>query len=373
MRNILVVGYGAIGAVYAHVFKRSGLARVTVVARSNYQICQDQGMHIQSRRYGDIKGWRPDRCNVLTAADQQYDYVVLTTKCVPEVVKTSKILEPIITEPYLSKFKQPTYLILQNGLNVEDELYHTLKAAGQEPSIIGSCVYIGTNLVAPNVVSHGEGDRPTIGIYRYRDFTTTINTPEEDALVGDMYNILKQGGSEVTMVPEIQRRKFMKNFWNLAFASLATLTGYRLPAIFRDPPTDPAVPYEPYRFPKTAHLIDEHTIPALRATLQELLICQGRAMGFPDTEEGLPSEHADRTITNTAKLHTAPDSNHTPSMALDAQKGNPFEVEVIVGEVVRLAKEYKVEVPRVEMLYALLLVRQNQILRENFQRTSGSS
>ncbi len=71
----------------------------------------------------------------------------------------------------------------------------------------------------------------------------------------------------------------------------------------------------------------------------------GRAMGFPDTEDGLPSDQPDRIIANTRKLHVQPESDHTPSMALDAQKGFPIEVEVIVGEVVRLAKEYKVDIP----------------------------
>jgi len=53
---------------------------------------------------------------------------------------------------------------------------------------------------------------------------------------------------------------------------------------------------------------------------------------------------------------------HTPSMLLDARRGRPFEVEVILGEVVRMARSVGVDIPRVETLYALLLVAQNQIL-----------
>lgn len=181
-------------------------------------------------------------------------------------------------------------------------------------------------------------------MYRYRDYTTTINSPAEEALLQDIGGIFKAGGSEVTLVTEIQRRKFSKNFWNVAFSSLATLTHYRLPAIFRPPPSDPSVPYEPYVYPQTAELIEEHTIPALRALLEELVVL-GRAMGFPDTEDGLPADQARRTIENTKKLHVQPDSAHVPSMALDAWNGYPIEVEVIVGEVVRLAKEYKVDIP----------------------------
>ena len=40
-----------------------------------------------------------------------------------------------------------------------------------------------------------------------------------------------------------------------------------------------------------------------------------------------------------------PLNTHTPSMLLDVQKGLPIEVEVIFGEVVRIARELDVPVP----------------------------
>ena len=53
----------------------------------------------------------------------------------------------------------------------------------------------------------------------------------------------------------------------------------------------------------------------------------------------------DTTIENTKKIQSAPDMKHIPSMLLDAQKGLPIEVEVIVGEVVRMARERGISVP----------------------------
>lgn len=41
-----------------------------------------------------------------------------------------------------------------------------------------------------------------------------------------------------------------------------------------------------------------------------------------------------------------------------------MEIEVIWGSVVRLGRKYGVAMPRVDMAYALLLVVQNQILRQ---------
>lgn len=61
-------------------------------------------------------------------------------------------------------------------------------------------------------------------MYRHNDYATMMNTPEESATLKDFGDMLELGGSTITVVPEIQRRKFEKNFWNAAFSSFATLT-----------------------------------------------------------------------------------------------------------------------------------------------------
>ncbi|KAG5645155.1 hypothetical protein DXG03_006779 [Asterophora parasitica] len=267
-----------------------------------------------SAKYGEITGFRPDRLvrSVAEAADRSYAYVLVTTKAIPERVTTPAILKPLISSPYADKHPQPTYVFLQNGLNIEADLYHNI-----------------TRLDAHILEGIGQ--------------------------------ILSAGGTELTIVGEVQRLKFAKNFWNVSFSSFATLTQHRLPAIFRPPPTDPSSPYSPYVSPTTADLIAKHTIPTIRATLQELLVL-GRALGYPDDKDGLPASVVDDVIENTRKLHVVPESKHKPSMMLDVEKGLPIEVEVILGETVRMAQERGVSMPRVEMLYALLLVVQNQIL-----------
>ena len=72
---------------------------------------------------------------------------------------------------------------------------------------------------------------------------------------------------------------------------------------------------------------------------------KGRALGYPDNEHGLPSALPDLVIESTRKIHVQPHSSHKPSMMLDAERGQPLEVEVILGEVVRMARDYNVDVP----------------------------
>ncbi|PPQ77927.1 hypothetical protein CVT25_015402 [Psilocybe cyanescens] len=349
------------------ILKRSGLARVTCVARSNFDVINDNGVQFRSRKYGSIDGWMPHRLckSVQDAADRQYSYVVLTTKAVPDLVKTSQILAPLFSKEYNDSFIQPTYVLLQNGVNVETDLYNALKEEIPEghPQIISCALWIYTNLLSPNVVEHSDFDRVAIGVYRHQNNTTVVNSADESALLKDFGNILETGGSTIITVPEIQRMKFTKNFWNISFSSIATLTNYTLPAIYRPPPSEGSAFYEPYVSSSTAHLISSYTIPVIRGMLDELVIL-GRALGYPDTEDGLPSSLVHKVLDGVREVHAKADCTHVPSMLLDAQKGQPIEVEVIVGEVIRMAKANRVDTPRLETLYALLLVVQNQILRK---------
>ena len=129
-----------------------------------------------------------------------------------------------------------------------------------------------------------------------------------------------------------------------------------LPAIFRPPPDDALDSYEPYVSPITADLIENYTIAAIKSTIQELItlgmvlrpteiyhsllfqiIPLGRALGFPDSTTDV--------FEYTRVIYAKPNSMHTPSMMLDAQRGKPFEVEVIIGEVMRMARSVGIEIP----------------------------
>ncbi|KIK46049.1 hypothetical protein CY34DRAFT_800925 [Suillus luteus UH-Slu-Lm8-n1] len=358
-KDVLLVGLGAVGTIYAYILQSSKLARVTAIARSNYDVVNAKGINIRSKKYGTHESWKPYRVvsSVAEAADRPYSYVVLTTKAIPEVIKTPRVLEPLLSSPYSERHPQPTYVLLQNGLGVERDLYHSVKALNQgEPKIISTVVWIATNLVDKNVVDHNHFDRVTIGMYRHGDHLTTTNSPEEDAILTDFGDMVETGGSEVMIVPEIQRKKFAKTFWNVAFSSFSTLTGSSPTGMFRPPPKE-GQSYSPYVAPQTA----PEPIPVLRAILLEM-ITLGRALGYPDNEDGLPSSLIDSTILHTAELHRDPAHTTLPSMLLDAQNGLPIEVEAILGEVVRMAKEMGVDVPRIETLYTLLAIIQNQTL-----------
>lgn len=59
-------------------------------------------------------------------------------------------------------------------------------------------------------------------------------------------------------------------------------------------------------------------------------------------------------------------------MLLDVENGRPFEVEVVIGSVVRLAREHKIEVPLVEFVYTLLKGLQVSIIEAREARSTAA-
>lgn len=58
-KNVLIIGGGAVGAIAALNLEAGGLAKVTIVLRSNYNVVKEQGYYIKSCDHGVLKGWRP--------------------------------------------------------------------------------------------------------------------------------------------------------------------------------------------------------------------------------------------------------------------------------------------------------------------------
>ncbi|KAK7053057.1 hypothetical protein VNI00_004378 [Paramarasmius palmivorus] len=299
--------------------------------------------------------------SVLDAANQRYDYVFVSTKVIPEILPTEKILAPILSKSYTEKYGQPVYVLLQNGIGIEKGLAIAVEnVAGQvaedpestqvfddkKPRIVSACLYYLGNLIKPDVVEYVEGHKITIGVYRSGAFTTTQNSPQEAEVLDDVKNLLEPGGASVEVVSEIQRHRLKKNMLNLSFAAIATLSNQTTPSIFRPPPNPSSEYYEPYVHPMTAHLIEEYTVPNIAAVLTEAVSAlPARALDIPDTEDGLPLDTVPKFIELARVLHVDPKNNHASSMLLDMRKGRPMEVEVILGEVVRLAKRVAVDVP----------------------------
>lgn len=74
------------------------------------------------------------------------------------------------------------------------------------------------------------------------------------------------------------------------------------------------------------------------------IVAVGRALGYSETY--LPPDVVEGFLDWNNNTFKDVKSQHKPSTLLDIEANKPFEVEVIVGEVVRAGKRLSVPMPR---------------------------
>jgi len=74
------------------------------------------------------------------ASGQVYDYCLLTTKCLPDIAPNHKLLAPALVSKQIK-----SYALIQNGLDIEKDLYAALQENGQveDVPIVTAAAWIG--------------------------------------------------------------------------------------------------------------------------------------------------------------------------------------------------------------------------------------
>ena len=108
--------------------------------------------------------------------------------------------------------------------------------------------------VAPSLTRTSLQDRVSLDIYRPTSAPTPPTPAQADALA-DFAHVLSAGGSEATVVPEIQRVKFGKNMWNAVLGASAALARESLRAFFRPPECEPG--YDPASVDSQSEAVSE--------------------------------------------------------------------------------------------------------------------
>ncbi|KAL1918818.1 uncharacterized protein VTP21DRAFT_2840 [Calcarisporiella thermophila] len=307
--NILVVGAGAIGAVYG--WRLSRIANVAVVCRSNYEKVCREGFRIRSAKWGDDT-WHPTQVtrSVHEAAQKfKYDYCFVSLKNTPDIVNICDIIEPAIT-PSLTSI-----ILAQNGINIVEPVAKRFP----QNSIASAALYIGASqLESGEVVQYGN-ELMKIGLFPRKGADEKVGRDQFERFVG----MLNKCGSTTEAVDNMPWIRWHKNMWNAAFSSIQVLTGAPVGAILESP-----------------------SLVGLVTNIMNELIDIGEAIGFE-----IPADTVDKYLELT-RVTTKYD--YKSSMYLDHLQGKPLEVEVILGNPLRMAKARGLNAPHLESLYSLV-------------------
>lgn len=299
--SILVIGAGAIGAFYGSVLARAG-CEVSVVARGDFDAVARDGYRIQSvlgdlsfrpvQLLRDVNDWRGDA-----------DYVLVALKLVRGLDRIG-LIRPVLAA-------KTAIVLVQNGIDIEPEVARALP----QNELLSGVAYAAASREAPGVVRHhSQFTRLILGCY-----PSGISPAAEHFAA-----LLKAGGSNCALTGDIVGARWQKCAWNTVFNPVSAL-GDGLGT--RD------------------ILGSEASTQFVREAIAEVCAVAA-ASGHP-----LPADTAEQQIAGTRRL-----PNYVSSMGQDRVAGRPMETEALLGNAVRIARALAVPVPRLETLYALLLM-----------------
>ncbi|GAA5896582.1 hypothetical protein JCM5296_004182 [Sporobolomyces johnsonii] len=404
--DVLIIGFGAVGTIYGYILSQNEHVRVTAIARSSYADMNQNGIRIESEKFGLIDNWRPFRLvqDAAEANDRAYKYIIVSTKCLPDLLPTASILAPFLEADQNQSIDLedgPTVVLIQNGIGIE----HGLQSAYPQVPIISVVAWIGANLKPGPRVTHGMLEKLIMGLYLGEggDSPYGLDIVEDDYADPAGYRgpggeerrkegvrrtnafaeLLKNGGGCAEVVEDIQPKRYEKTVWNAAWSSMCTLSRATVSSC-----VEPSVlPY---------------TLPVVRRTMLEVLYV-ARAWGYH--EDVLPLKCVDDAIKITIKNYqrtsggvpetpgtpgTRPDAfgslgygfpaesddiddspesktQFKPSMLLDVEAGRPCELEPIIGSLLDRARAKGVATPRLDMAYSALKVHQEMAVQKYAQ------
>ncbi|KAI9491019.1 ketopantoate reductase PanE/ApbA-domain-containing protein [Zychaea mexicana] len=301
--RVLTVGTGAVGSVYSWRLAQS--CQVTTVCRSNYEAVRDNGFSMESAKFGrDI--FRPH--NVVSSVKEAvqhgpFDYILVTLKALPDVYNVAEVIAPAVSD------KETAIVLIQNGLGVEAPL---LERFPDNP-LISIVAYIATLQDGPGRTRHLGGESLRMGIL----------DAKSEPKAREFQDRFKRGGVSVEWTDNIEQTRWEKVFWNGGFGPVCAIL----------------------RLDTTEVTRNEKARGMVKRLMVELMTAAELATGM-DYE---PEYRSEAMIENTARGH----NHYKPSMQLDMERGNPLEVEVVLGTAMRSAARNGLVVPTIRTIYDL--------------------
>jgi len=342
--NILILGAGAIGAFYASRLAQLPSVAVSVICRSNYTAVSTHGFQISSPQYGSYTFTpahtfrNPEEART---SGLVWDYIVVSTKALPDISDDSAILEGLVSQ-------STAIVLIQNGLGVEAPY----KARFPHAAVCSAVTVASCAQPSHGVIQHNRWTRINSGPYLPHqdtnrsdgDGAATSDSDAQATTLNDTFiSLLKDGGikdAEAYTHTKLQLVRWHKIAINASMNPSSVLT---------------------LGSPNSAMAFDPEVQRHLLGVMHEILATAPKILGQP-----MPREFATpEAIIRSTQRNT---SGSKPSMAMDWEAGKKLEIEVILGNPIRIARERGLEMPRLQTLYALL--RMAQEVREQKSRPS---
>lgn len=333
--RVLIVGAGAVGAFYGSRLALAPNVLVSALCRSNYKAVKANGFQVTSPQYKDYT-FKPEHTfanpEEARKAALNWDYLLVATKALPDLGDDSTLLEGLVGD-------DTSIVLVQNGLGVEQPYQKRFPKA----SILSAVTIVSAAQPSHGQIVHNRWTRISIGPFLpHLDSNGASPNATDDVAVKAnelLVDLLKQGGisdAESYDHAGLQFVRWHKIAINAAMNPSSALSGGSTNQTMSN---DPEL---------SRHLL---------GVMNEVLETAPKVLGKPLPKHLATAEKILRSTQKNA-------SGSKPSMAIDWEQGRRMELEVILGNPIRIAREKGLEMPRLQSLYALLRMAQENREKE---------
>lgn len=320
--KIAIIGAGAIGGYVGVKLALAGEDVTFIVRGSNLNAIRQNGMKLIMQDGAEYVATNVKATDNYAAAGPQ-DLVILAMKAhqLESVVDDLPVLLGPNTTVVTMQNGIPFWYFHKHGGPFEGKRVHSVDPHGRiskmlpADQVIGCVVYPASELIAPGVVKHIEGDRFPIG--------------ELDGSISERVTRISacfaNAGFKAPVLENIRAEIWLKLWGNLTFNPISGLTGSTLIEICQHP------------------LSRELAANMMREAQQ---VAEKLGIGFRVTLE--------QRIMGAEKVGA-----HKTSMLQDIEAGRAPEIDALVGSVVELGRLTETSTPHINTAYALVKLLAN--------------
>ncbi|TPX33999.1 2-dehydropantoate 2-reductase [Synchytrium microbalum] len=317
---------GGIGGFYgAFIHDHAKNILVSAVCRSNYEAVKTNGFKVTSPSFGD-RLWKPHQvfANVDEASKSLpaggYEHILVCSKALPELEDMPSMVEGLVT------VGKTSIVLMQNGIGIEAPWVKQFPR-----NVVVSCmIATGATQTEPGMIWH-RSDASITAMGVYTDENSRTNAAHSLTSLESLVGIMKGSGKLTIKTPtNVQDERWNKILVNGTFGPLSVVAG---------------------AIPSSQIATDPLLSVVAHENMKEIASVAKAVLGYP-----IPGMDLEKTLNNVTRVRGK------SSFLVDWDRGIPMEVEVLLGNVSRLAKQHGVATPRVDMLYALLTkLRDNRL------------
>ncbi|WP_058542425.1 putative 2-dehydropantoate 2-reductase [Pseudomonas fluorescens] len=302
--RIGMIGTGAIGGFYGVMLAHAGFD-VHFLLRSEFAAVAEAGLRIDSAVHGAL-ALNPVQAYRSAADMPPCDWLLVGAK-----TTSNAELAPAIIQAAADGAK---ILLLQNGLDVEDDLRPLLP---DSLHLLGGLCLICVHRVGPGVIAHQALGAVNIGYHSgpCADHAQRMEIVEEAA------TLFRSAAIDAQAMPGLQQARWQKLVWNVPYNGLSVLLGAST----------------------TPLMANDHSRELIRALMEEVV------RGAQACGHHIAPGYAEYLFTMTEKM---PD--YWPSMYHDYSHKRALELDAIYGRPLAAAKAAGCELPKIEALYQAL-------------------